>query len=189
MLAKLEHYGVRGNSLQWFKSYLSNREQFVQFNGHCSSTKRIVCGVPQGSILGPLLFLLYINDLCEASDALEFILFADDTNVFFSHKNPELLMHKVNIELCKLTCWLQANKFSLNNKKTKFIVFRPRQKRLTLDNFAVKLCDTNIERVKEVVFLGVILDEHLSWKSHIAHLSSKVSRSIGIIYKSSFCLH
>ena len=162
MLAKLEHYGVRGNSLQWFKSYLSNREQFVKFNGHCSSTKRIVCGVPQGSILGPLLFLLYINDLCEASDALEFILFADDTNVFFSHKNPELLMHKVNIELCKLTCWLQANKFSLNNKKTKFIVFRPRQKRLTLDNFAVKLRDTNIERVKEVVFLGVILDEHLS---------------------------
>ena len=189
MLAKLEHYGVRGNSLQWFKSYLSNREQFVQFNGHCSSTKRIVCGVPQGSILGPLLFLLYINDLCEASDALEFILFADDTNVFFSHKNPELLMHKVYIELCKLTCWLQANKLSLNIKKTKFMVFRPRQKRLTLDNFAVKLCDTNIERVKEVVFLGVILDEHRSWKSHIAHLSSKVSRSIGIIYKSSFCLH
>ena len=106
MLAKLEHYGVRGNSLQWFKSYLSNREQFVQFNWNCSSTKRIVCGVPQWSILGPLLFLLYINDLCEASDALEFILFADDTNVFFSHKNPELLMHKLNIELCKLTCWL-----------------------------------------------------------------------------------
>ena len=69
------------------------------------------------------------------------------------------------------------------------MVFRSRQKRLTLDNFAVKLCDTNIERVKEVVFLGVILDEHLSWKSHIAHLSSKVSRSIGIIYRSSFCLH
>ena len=98
-------------------------------------------------------------------------------------------MHKANIELCKLTCWLQANKLSLNIKKTKFMVFRPRQKRLTLDNFAVKLCDTNIERVKEVVFLGVILDEHLSWKSHIAHLSSKVSRSIGIIHKSTFCLH
>ena len=65
--------------------------------------------------------------------------------IFFSHKNPELLMHKVNIELCKLTCWLQANKLSLNIKKTKFMVFRPRQKRLTLDNFAVKLCDTNIE--------------------------------------------
>ena len=105
LLDKLEHYGIRGMALEWFKSYLANRKQFVQYNGHCSLTQNIKCGVPQGSILGPLLFLLYINDLCEVSDALELILFADDTNVFFSHKNPEILMHNVNVELSKLTCW------------------------------------------------------------------------------------
>ena len=83
LLAKLEFYGVRGVALQWFKSYLSCRTQFVQYNGYNSSSKYIKCGVPQGSILGPLLFLLYINDLCNVSKALDFILFADDTNIFF----------------------------------------------------------------------------------------------------------
>ena len=107
LLAKLEFYGVRGVALQWFKSYdnLSCRTQFVQCNGYNSSSKYIKCGVPQGSILGPLLFLLYINDLCNVSKALDFILFADDTNIFFSHNDPNQLMEIVNNELKKLSSW------------------------------------------------------------------------------------
>ena len=123
LLAKLEFYGVRGVALQWFKSYLSCRTQFVQYNGYNSSSKYIKFGVPQGSILGPLLFLLYINDLCNMSKALDFILFADDTNIFFSHNDPNQVMEIVNNELKKLSSWFQANKLSISIKKIKFYSF------------------------------------------------------------------
>ena len=102
LLAKLEFYGVRGVALQWFKSYLSGRYQFVKYNGYRSSLKYAECGVPQALILDPLLFLLYINDLCNVPKVLDFILFSDDTNIFFSHKDPIFLMELVNAELQKL---------------------------------------------------------------------------------------
>ena len=91
LLNKLQHYGIRGVVHKWFSNYLSNREQFVKFNETISSQRTIKCGAPQGSILGPLLFLIYTNDLCSVSKALDFILFADDTNIFFSHKNTNVL--------------------------------------------------------------------------------------------------
>ena len=101
LLDKLEHYGIRGVALDWVRSYLSNRLQFVQFNGQCSSPQTICCGVPQGSILGPLFFLLYINDLNNVSTLVELILFADDTNLFMSHKGPVYLAASLNSELNK----------------------------------------------------------------------------------------
>ena len=88
---KLEHYGIRGLALDWIRSYFSNRKQYVEYNGHRSLRNEISCGVPQGSILGPLFFLLYINDINNASNLLNLILFADDTNVFMSHKDLNCL--------------------------------------------------------------------------------------------------
>ena len=118
LLKKLEHYGIRGTPLNWFKSYLSNRKQFVSINGHSSSLANISCGVPQGSVLGPLLFLIYINDLPDSSHFLSFFLFADDTNIYCESDNLELLTKKVNRELKKVKLWLDSNKLALNIEKT-----------------------------------------------------------------------
>ena len=103
------------------KSYLSGRSQFVQYNGYNSSFKYVECGIPQGSILGPLLFLIYINDICNVSKVLEFILFADDSTIFFSHNDLNFLVELVNTELKKLSCWFQANKLSIKNQIILFL--------------------------------------------------------------------
>ena len=124
---KLEHYGIRGIALNW----ISRRSQFVQFKEHCSNYYSIKCGVPQGSILGPLLFLLYINDLSNVSNILDIILFVDDTNIFFSHRDQNYLVKTINSEMNKLTEWFKCNKLSLNAKKSSFMIFQPRQKRET----------------------------------------------------------
>ena len=183
----LEHYGIRGVALDWMKNYFHNRLQFVQYNDTLSTFKSIRCGVPQRSILGPLLFLLYINDLCDVTNVLEFILFADDTNLFYSHKNQSSLANVINREIHKLSEWFRANKLSINIKKSNYMLFKPRQKRLNIE-LPISLNGDKIDMVKEVVFLGVILDEHISWKPHISHVARKISKSIGIIYKASFCL-
>ena len=130
LLNKLDYYGICGLSLDWFKSYLTNRSQFVEFNGASSSSKFISCGVPQGSILGPSLFLLYINDLSKVSDLVEFILFADDTNIFCAEKDLYSLSIMLNNELHEISTWFKANILSINVDKTKFMIFKTRSKQL-----------------------------------------------------------
>ena len=106
LLQKLNKYGIRGLALSWVENYLSNRQQYVMFNQHVSKTENISCGVPQGSILGPLLFLLYINDLPKCSPTSHFIIFADDTNIVFSHSDPKCLEIMINKELVKIANWV-----------------------------------------------------------------------------------
>ena len=180
LLYKLSHYGIRGKALEWFRNYLTNRRQFVHINGISSSKQPVSCGVPQGSLLGPLLFLIYINDIQNSSNILQFILFADDSNIFFSHSNPTELVATVNRELSHVTDWIKANKLSLNVNKTNYMFFSN-----TLNNppNQIMFDKMNISQVSSTKFLGVTIDNKLSWNIHIDNICKTISRNIGIIAK------
>ena len=188
LLSKLEHYGIRGIPLLWLKDYLTNRKQFVCYNSASSLMRPITCGVPQGSILGPLLFILYVNDIVNCSKLLHFILFADDTNLFFSSKNYNDLMLTVNTELGKLSEWFRANRLSLNVAKTNYVLFGKRKKCLSDTNFAITINENLIERVTSTKFLGVYIDQDLNWKHHTAEIAKKISKSLGILNRVKYIL-
>ena len=182
LLEKLDHIGIRGQAYNWFKSYLNNRQQFVEFEGTSSFVKYVKCGVPQGSNLGPLLFLFYINDLASVSEELFAILFADDSNFFCTGKDINTLVNTVNSELKLIVSWLNANKMSLNVDKTHFMIFKLRAKKISRQNNIV-INGCTISEVESKKFLCAIIDSHLTWKLHIDHISSKVAKNIGIIIK------
>ena len=181
LLQKLEHYGIRDNALLWFKSYLTDRTQYVSLNGSDSETKYITCGVPQGSVLGPILFLLYINDLPNISKHLKFFLFADDTNIYLEDSNLNSLEYVMNKELKKLYEWLCINRLSLNIAKTNFVIFHAINK--PKSPITILINKQAIDEVKYVKYLGILIDSHLSFKFHIDELTKKISRGIGILYK------
>ena len=111
LIRKLQYYGIDGTALEWFKSYLSNKKQYTSSQDVSENCLDIICGVPQGSILGPLLFLIYINDLFKASNPLMELMLADDTNLFLSHKNIDALFDSMNVELANVSTWFNSNSF------------------------------------------------------------------------------
>lgn len=185
LLQKLNAYGIRGMPNLLIKNYLQNRKQFVEYGNCQSNMDAITCGVPQGSILGPLLFLLYINDMSETSKLLYFILFADDTNILYSNRDIWQLMKIVNCELLILSDWFKANKLSLNIKKTNFMLFGYKDIPLIDQNnetaFEIIIENEKITKVDSTKFLGVIVDQKLTWHQHIAYISLKISKSLNIL--------
>jgi hypothetical protein len=187
LFSKLERYGIRGVALNWIKSYFKNRKQFVQFNNVSSTQKLIQCGVPQGSILGPLFFILYVNDLPNASQLVRPLLFADDTSICYSHSDPAVLVTVLNEAIQNIDLWIKTNKLSINIDKTNYVIFQSKQKKITQD-LSLSIDDKLITRKQQVKFLGVLLDENLSWKPHINYVCNKISKSIGVIYRARFNL-
>ena len=183
LLEKLKHYGIENKEHDFFRSYLNNRYQYVKIDDISSNLLQIKCGVPQGSVLGPLLFLIYVNDMQHAVPLLDVIMFADDTNLFISGSDYKPLFVKMNQQLKLIDDWFAANKLSVNTGKTKFTLFCSK---LVEENLPLKLPDLQIGdkkliRSRYTKFLGVLIDENLTWNKQIQTLENKVSSQIGII--------
>ncbi len=183
LLSKLKHYGFKGVSAKWFQNYLTNRKQYVEINGVKSEEKVLTHGVPQGSVIGPILFLLYINDLPN-STTLFCSLFADDTIFCKTSSNLDTIKKLLNEELDKASVWFRANKLSLNVSKTKFMVFRLSSMQPVNNNFRIFINGEEVERIsnesetKSFKFVGVHLDEFLNWNEHTKMVKNKVSSSL-----------
>ena len=180
LLAKLCHYGIRGSALDWFSSYLTNRKQFVTYNNERSELMNINYGVPQGSILGPLLFLIYINDLAYICKFTMPIFFANDSNLFQDGESLNEIESILNEELNEIVTWLKVNKLTLNVDKTQCMLFTRKKCNTKL---SIKIENSFITQVTKTKFLGIIIDEKLNWKDHILYISNKISKATGVIIK------
>ena len=182
LLHKLDYYGIRGISNDWFKSYLTNRKQFVSISGFESNITTMKYGVPQGSVLGPLLFLIYINDLHKSIKYCTTRHFADDTNLLIKNKSLKQIKKHVNLDLRNLSKWLKSNKISLNASKTELLIFRHPNKLINYD-LKIKIDGNKLKPSKFVKYLGLLIDSHLKWDHHTDLLASKLSRAIGMLSK------
>ena len=184
LLYKLFKYGIRGPTHKLLKSYLTDRKQFIQVDNTKSTIWPTDVGVPQGSIISPLLFLILINDLQNCTN-MEVLNFADDTLIYQKiSKHDTNTEHIINTELNKVSTWIRSNHLKLNFVKTNYIIFNPKSKNFQSVN-KIKLLINNykIERSKTCKYLGITIDENLTWKPHIEKLTTKISKAVGILYK------
>jgi hypothetical protein len=187
LLLKLNYLGIRGICLSWFQNYLSERSQFVEIRKSQSSSQKISCGVPQGSILGPLLFLVYINDIIDHIQNSNAILFADDTTILLTDHNFENLEMNMNSNLSIIYKWLCVNKLSLNIKKTNYVIFHSNLRKLPHKPL-VNIDGREINMVDNIKFLGVHIDKNMTWKSHCNVIINKCLKILFVLSRLKFFL-
>ena len=188
MLEKLALYGICGNALSWFKSYLSGwslRVKCRTVSSTTSQTNKEYCveyGTPQGSCLGPLIFLIFVNDLHLHLQDAECVQFADDTTLLFKHKNIQYLQFCIESELKRIQDWFNANKLTLNVSKCSYLLFNTGS--TGHNDFNLTLNDTNIPRVRSAKLLGTWIDDRLTWETHIKKLMTKLQCGVGMLQRS-----
>lgn len=180
LIHKLSHIGITGNALKIFESYLQNRQQIVKINQYKSCSRVITCGVPQGSILGPLLFLIYINNISHLGLKGDISLYADDTSLFYFGHSIECIIPQVQNDLKILNEWFQMNLLTINVTKTNFVIFAAKNKKVTT-NIQLEINNHVLERKSQEKYLGLILDKYLNWKSHIEKIKRKLLSLTGLL--------
>ena len=180
LLYKLNHYGIRGHANILFKSYLTNRTQYTFANGINSSPDKVTCGVPQGSVLGPILFIIYANDIYRCAQNSMKRLFADDTCLSVHHKQITELINLAKIQIKNVIKWCQCNKLTINFDKTYFIIFWAKNKHIPQNINEIEIDGHVIKRVISTKYLGVYVDELLNWRDHVSYISKSLLKYFGI---------
>ena len=190
-LQKLQSYGICNRNVNWFKDYLSHRSQRCYVNGALSNTEYLTCGIPQGTILGPLLFLIYINDLPNCLKFSDTQMYADDSSITMASESSYEIETKMNIDLDNIYEWLKANRLSLNTAKTEFMLIASRQRSGLVSTPRLEIGAEIIPKSEVVKSLGVQVDQTLSWSKHVERISTKISSSIyrSTIACQTFCPH
>ena len=184
---KLKHYGIRGKALDWFKSYLDQRRQYVCYGESKSNLLDVEYGVPQGSVLGPLLFILYSNDLSLCLEHSKTIIFADDTTLYIMGSNPVDIGNKMNADLKILSDWFRANKLSVNPSKTKYMMFSKKGV-LPRQPIDLHMDGHTLDQVASTKFLGIFFDQHLTWDVHIEYCRKKIAQGMYAMHMSKHLL-